>query len=294
MSNVKLQEIMRKGLFITAIITLIFNACSPYELSDPVTAEALGKATVTGVAFANIDLRATEINYAPEGTKIKFTTDYSNFGITSTTGVFAKETTVKENGEYVISLPAVANAVTYTISCEEFVADEQSAHSSSEKVYSVSGAQTIAVRENFTYLKNYTYTAAPAISTTLNWSETGKFVTKLEYVRDENTATLIEIPTGTEVIVTIDKDALKTENDKVFSVNVESGGRLTIEHLCPPLTESPNFINIKLAAAVILPVKKLSATEDSYEVYSIPAAFTTFPLRAGYTKEDVKTITLQR
>lgn len=288
---------MKKIFLFSIAFAVLFSACSPYEVSEPVTTASLGKATVTGVAFANTDLTATNQKFAPEGTKIKFTIDYDKFGIKNTSGTFAAETVVGANGEYSISLPAIAAAVTYSIACEEFITDEIQSTSSSEKIYAVAGAQSIAVQENFTYVKNFTYAAsATAVSTTLNWTETGRFETKLEYVRNENSspATKVEIPAGTEVVVTIAKTALETDNDKVFTVTVGTGGKLAIEHLCPPLTASPNKLAFSIKAAVILPVEKLGDTEDSYEVYSIPTASSSYNLMAGYTKDDVKSILLTR
>jgi len=286
---------MKKILFFSIIAAFAFSACSPYEVTEPVTTASLGKATVNGIAFANTDLTDSDLKFAPVGTKIKFTIDYADFGITGTTGTFAAEAVIGENGEYTISLPAIAAAVTYKISCEEFVTDEIQSSSSNKKIYAVAGAQTLAVQENFTYIKNFTYAAAAIpISTVLNWTETGKFETKLEYIRDENGPTKIEIPAGTEVIVTISKNNLKTENDKVFSVNVGTAGKLVIEHLCPPLTEATNKLPIKIRAAVILPVVKLADTEDTYELYTIPAISSEYDLMAGFTKDDVKSILLTR
>jgi len=285
---------MKKILFFSIIAAFALSACSPYEVTEPVTTASLEKATVNGIAFANTDLTDPELKFAPEGTKIKFTIDYADFGITGTTGTFAAEAKVGKNGEYTITLPAIAAAVTYKIACEEFITDEVQSSSSSKKTYAVAGAQTIAVQENFTYIKNFTYAAGAAVSTVLNWTETGKFETKLEYTRDENTATKVEIPANTEVIVTISKNDLKTENDKVFTVNVGTAGKLVIEHLCPPLTEATNTLPFNIRAAVILPVKKLGDPDDTYALYTIPAAFSNYNLMAGFTKDDVKSILLTR
>ncbi|MDR1585448.1 MAG: hypothetical protein LBS07_04645 [Prevotellaceae bacterium] len=279
---------MKKVFLFTVALALAFSACQKYDVSEPVSADKMAKATVSGVVYANTDLTNTDKEFAPAGTKLKFTASYSDLGITTNTGTFAAETTVQANGTYSISLPAKASDITYTISCEDFVADEVNRYKTVKKIFTATSDQS--VKQGFNYVKNIDYAAGTEIlSTVYNWTEKGKFETKLEYVRDASTGTKIEVPTGTKVIVTIAKAALGTENDKVFEVSVETGGKITIEHLCPPLTANPNYINITLSTGVLLPVKIFG--EDSYKVFSIQSN-ATHQLQAGYTNNTVKSILL--
>jgi len=146
---------MKKILSIIAIALIgafVLASCEKEYETEP-----LKTVNVSGEVHAWLDLTGTEIQNAPNGTKIIFRTDASNLchpeDVQNNSGYIYNtvqyETTVSD-GKYSIDLPAVNfKSVTYDIVPVEFVADQKQvtpAGAVIKKAYSAN-PKTVPVQE---------------------------------------------------------------------------------------------------------------------------------------------------
>ncbi len=145
-------------IFAIALISVfVMSSCTKKYETEP-----LKTVNVSGEVFAWLDLTGSEIQHAPNGTKIIFRTNASNLcqdvDASYTYNELQYETTVTD-GKYSIDLPAVNfQSVTYTITAVEFVAEQKQvtpAGAVIKKVYAQNPlyATSVAVQEGETHYR---------------------------------------------------------------------------------------------------------------------------------------------
>jgi hypothetical protein len=239
---------MRK-LFIAALVgATVFTSCKKYEVSEAITKESIAslpdKVIVSGWAYAQLDETLTGVQPVPDGTKVRVSIPYSQYGFsTSVTGNYIIDAVTKD-GYYKIEVPVPSRSVTCTLSFEQIRCQvkRQDANGNPEQVWKVftypdqtlsgvGGSKMNDVKVNVTYTSAAGNTE-PNADKIERPTTTRKVVGKLEYMdRDSSTNfygstdRYIAVPQGTKVIanITLTDVNNRTYNEKVI-VTVLAGG----------------------------------------------------------------------
>ncbi len=121
---------MKKVFFISAmILASVFTlvSCGKEEEKKPGTPP---RATIKGIVYADLDLTNTDLEFAPEGTKLFFRVEAKDLMLSPDANVdyetLVYTATVGNKGEYSISLPSANHqAVTVKISGNEFRVEQE-------------------------------------------------------------------------------------------------------------------------------------------------------------------------
>jgi hypothetical protein len=126
---------------------ILFAGCDDEIETSSVQLDMSNEATVTAYVYAELDNTSLGLEYAPNGTKIIVSVDYSEFNPSASSGNWADTLTVN-NGLVEATVPVSSNGVAVDFTPAEFVYDQvQSPGSASEtikKIYSVGGWSTLA------------------------------------------------------------------------------------------------------------------------------------------------------
>ena len=125
-----------KRLFVTVVTaTMIFTSCKKYEVSEPLDLEKLPKVTISGTVYANLDETVPELQFAPEGTKLRISIPYSAYDASNTSGGYYVQTIALDSkGEYSVEIPTVSRGVSATISFADFTAEVRTLNTVGQEV----------------------------------------------------------------------------------------------------------------------------------------------------------------
>lgn len=149
-----MKNIPIKPLALFATIA-VFSSCSKNKYTNTDQLASLGKATITGKAYAQLDATNTTMEMAPAGTVIKAWVNSKDLVIGDTTGLqFYKkyyETTVGASGKFSLTVDVSKyDSVWVTLDPQDFTASyKASATSTQTKTYK-SGESIIKVGVNET------------------------------------------------------------------------------------------------------------------------------------------------
>lgn len=124
---------MKKLVLIASFASaLIFSGCDNENTVNPTV--TLGSATVTGIAYADLDETNAEFEKAPAGTKVYVIVNTRNFVLNPTGGTYADryyEGTVDANGKYSIAIETGNRPMTVEVVGADFSATVKTGASSS-------------------------------------------------------------------------------------------------------------------------------------------------------------------
>ncbi len=149
-------------LFLFALMGIaffaIFTGCEKYEASTPYVINDSITATLTGVAYANLDLTASGNEFVPAGTKIFIKVELNQYNPNIPSGEFKTfVTSVGQEGRYRFSLPSNDNGINFTIVPDQFEYEQVQADSTTvNTVFSAPGIPGFAL-SNQTVVNNIYY-----------------------------------------------------------------------------------------------------------------------------------------
>ncbi len=138
---------------------MLWSSCVKYEQSTPFTISDSLTATVTGYAYAQLDLSDGDAETAPSGTKIYIQIDNDEY-IDNTEGSKIYTTTVGSDGKYTFTIPTTSEGVMFKIFADDFEYDqiqfdgsttERTIFSLPEQYIEVTGTQKLIEDLNFNY-----------------------------------------------------------------------------------------------------------------------------------------------
>ena len=86
---------------------LSLTSCTKEDPAEAFNISSLETGTINGIAYAKLDATSTAVQFAPQGTTIFLTVDYSQFGNNS--GVYQASATVGANGTFTFNAVPTKN-----------------------------------------------------------------------------------------------------------------------------------------------------------------------------------------
>jgi hypothetical protein len=168
---------MRKTFFylfaFMAVSAMIFTGCKKdEEKSSPATIDLSKSATLTGLVWANLslynDTAGLKLEAAPQGTKIQFQIDASQFPLdpTGTYDDMIYTATVGADGKYTISVPTTNRGINLTIRPVEFTYDQTQVKwggsywitdGTKRKIYTTNPVSVTNLVTGHTQIEDFTY-----------------------------------------------------------------------------------------------------------------------------------------
>lgn len=140
---------------------MLFTSCDKEKEASPVRVDLTKKATIKGYVFAELDMTSAGVEYAPQGTKILVSVDYSDLN-NSADGSWKDTTMVDGNGVFMVQVPADDNGVTAKISPMPFEYNQVQEYGSYfeqvPKVYKANAAN-VSITSNEMEVIQVSYTA---------------------------------------------------------------------------------------------------------------------------------------
>lgn len=232
---------MKRSLFILMSMVFVLASCSKYEVSDTVTADMLGKATISGVAYVDVDKTNSGMEFVPSGTTLLFFTNYSNL-LTGATGVYSLTTTVGANGAYSIAFPAKESGTTITITGAQLVLDVKENSATKSQIFKMDNAVT--VRPNMSFVKDLIYSKDADRLSIADWQDaTLEF--SLKYINSSATLTPVDVPSGTPIRLTYKN----INNENVFvETTVKADGKVTFTIKAPSVIDGGKSVTVSTTA----------------------------------------------
>ncbi|MDR1653388.1 MAG: hypothetical protein LBS01_07060 [Prevotellaceae bacterium] len=257
---------MNKILLFTTL-TIAVASCQKYEPSEPVSADKLKKATITGTVYADLDRTNADLEFAPEGTTLLFQTNYSNL-ISTATGEYVARAVVGANGHYSVEFPvADAGNLQVKITGNEFVYDVQKNSGTETKILELTN-QNITVYPELSYVKNLTYADKETIATTDNWKD-GSIEFTLRY--PDSIGRTAFVPIGTLIRLTYNNVDSKTT---YVETQVQASGKVKFTIKAPSVIDDGKVVTISSTAQ--LPYRSTVAGAEVTEerIFKINPAIT--------------------
>lgn len=191
-----------KKLFalVTMTAVMLFTGCEDDIETSSLKLDMSNEATITTYVYAELDNTSQGPEYAPDGTKVIVSVDYSEFNPSANSGNWADTLTVN-NGTVEATVPVSADGVTVDFTLAEFVHEQvQSPGAASptiERIYSVPGGSMLPnVKPGESKIHEISYTSRSFT----NETQTVSVKLQGQAIFDEETGDTENIPSGTSVL----------------------------------------------------------------------------------------------
>lgn len=154
----KFNQYLLHVAFIALSAVAFFSCNKKVDNPAPINlVDTTKTATITGIAYAELNTSNSEREKVPAGTKIKVVVDSKQYASTVLNGytyqLLTYTTTVGSDGTYSVKVPALNKEVTVSIVGDQFVANRQTNVNNTNPVrtvYSVD-SPSIGIRADLTY-----------------------------------------------------------------------------------------------------------------------------------------------
>lgn len=210
---------------------ILFSGCEDEVETSSLKLDMSNEASITTYVYAELDNTSQGPEFAPNGTKVIVSVDYSEFNPSANSGNWADTLTVSD-GTIVATVPVSANGVDVDFNPAEFVHEQKqspdAASSTIEKIYSVPGGSTMGnVKPGESRIHEIAYTSR----TFANQTQTVSVKLKGQAVFDVETGETEDIPSGTTVLAYTPNwaETFTAEMNGLLDISVPHGTTVTFE-----------------------------------------------------------------
>ncbi|MDI6401576.1 hypothetical protein QLX67_06175 [Balneolaceae bacterium ANBcel3] len=227
--------------FLAAFLFAGLTGCNDDVTTSALTVDMMEEATVTVYLYAELDRTELGLEYAPDGTRVLASVEYSNLNPSASSGSYM-DTLEVQGGMIEVTMPVTSSGTTVTFFPQEFVAAQVQPYGSNveeiSKIFRVPGHESSIgnLRPGQSRIHEITYAEVEDFD---NYTE------KVE-MRFEGFANFsavdpetVNLPSNTDIHLHTDHwtTTVRTNSDGIFTANIPRGESVTVEFVARKIVQ---------------------------------------------------------